>query len=59
MAALALKVAEVANQPGSRHAEWVGKCLDLSKAYKQMPLHPEHRDLAVVWYRGAEGEDKF
>ena len=59
VAALALKVAEVANQPRSRHAEWVGKCLDLSKAYKQMPLHPEHRDRAVVWYRGAEGEDKF
>ena len=28
--------------------DWVGKTLDLSKAYKQLPIKPDHRDLAVV-----------
>ena len=34
----------------SKSGRWVGKCLDLSKAYKQLPVHPSHRDLAVIFY---------
>ena len=59
VAALALHTAEAAHQEGSLRPEWVGKCLDLSLAYKQVSIHPDHRDLAVVWYRGADGADKF
>ena len=51
VAALALHTAGAAHQAGSLHPEWVGKCLDLSLAYKQVSIHPDHRDLAVVWYR--------
>ena len=34
----------------SRDLDWVGKTLDLSKAYKQLPITPDHRDLAVVFF---------
>lgn len=39
--------------------EWLGKILDLSKAYKQLPSLPEHRDLAVVFFRDREGKPVF
>ena len=38
---------------------WVGKTLDLSKAYKQLPILPEHRDLAVVFFRDKEGKPVY
>ena len=37
----------------------MGKCLDLSKAYKQLPVHPSHRDLAVIFYKSPEGRTVF
>lgn len=30
---------------------WVGKTLDLAKAYTQLPILPGHRDLAVTFFR--------
>ena len=33
--------------------------LDLSKAYKQMPILPQHRDLAVIFFRDVEGRTRF
>ncbi|CAE7658599.1 unnamed protein product, partial [Symbiodinium microadriaticum] len=39
--------------------EWTGKCLDLTKAYKQIALHPSHRDLCVTYFKGADGKDRF
>ena len=39
--------------------QWLGKTLDLSKAYKQLPILPEHRDLAVVFFRDREGKPVF
>jgi len=38
---------------------WVGKTLDLSKAYKQLPIKPDHRDLAVVFFRDSEGKARY
>ena len=39
--------------------DWVGKTLDLSKAYKQLPIKPSHRDLAVVFFRDKEGKARY
>ncbi|CAE7217520.1 unnamed protein product [Symbiodinium sp. CCMP2456] len=36
---------------------WKGKCLDLSKAYKQLAVHPDHRSLAAIAVRESEGRD--
>ena len=38
---------------------WVGKTLDLSKAYKQLPIRPDHRDLAVVFFRDSQGKPRY
>ena len=43
----------------SKRVRWVGKWLDLSKAYKQLPVHPSHRDLAVIFYKSPEGRTVF
>ena len=40
-------------------ARWLGKCLDLSKAYKQMAVHPDHRHLAVIFFHRADGTPVF
>ena len=39
--------------------QWLGKCLDLSKAYKQMAIHTSHRHLAVIFYHDHRGAPKF
>ena len=39
--------------------DWVGKTLDLSKAYKQLPIKPNHRDLAVVFFRDKKGKTRY
>ena len=38
---------------------WLGKCLDLSKAYKQMPIDPQHRSLGVIFFHDLNGKPKF
>ena len=43
----------------SRNLEWVGKTLDLSKAYKQLPIAPDHRDLAVVFFKDKNGDPRY
>lgn len=35
--------------------EWLGKCLDLSKAYKQLAILPEHRYLFVLFSTTTKG----
>eukprot|EP00435_Cladocopium_sp_Y103_P017424 s1635_g4.t1 len=61
IAGLALKIAErTVSQAGGPGGEaWVGKCLDLSKAYKQMGVHPSHRHLAVIVYHDISGSPKY
>ena len=61
IASLALKVAEAVSTGQQRHGsgEWKGKCLDLSKAYKQMGIHPSDRHLAVVYFAGEDGRPRF
>eukprot|EP00435_Cladocopium_sp_Y103_P026492 s3071_g6.t1 len=49
-------VLELSKWPG---LEWCGKTLDLSKAYKQLPILPEHRDLAVVHFKDESGNPVF
>ena len=38
---------------------WVGKTLDLSKACKQLPLLPVHRDLAVTLFWDRHGNARY
>ena len=58
---LALKIAERLTQKGAGPGiePWLGKCLDLSKAYKQMAIHPSNRHLAVIFFYGQDGAPKF
>eukprot|EP00439_Symbiodinium_sp_Y106_P005317 s10015_g1.t1 len=39
---------EVSASLGTTRWPWVGKTLDLTKAYKQLPILPTHRDLCVI-----------
>ena len=59
IAAMALHIAtEIVEGRAHESARaWQGKCLDLSKAYKQMAIHPAHRPLAVIAVRQADGRD--
>ena len=43
----------------SHELDWWGKTLDLSKAYKQLPVLPEHRDLAVVFFKDSTGNSRY
>ena len=61
IAGLALKLA-AAVQNGSQFAgsgEWLGKCLDLSKACKEMAFRPDHRYLAVICFHDHKGPPRF
>eukprot|EP00435_Cladocopium_sp_Y103_P065339 s704_g27.t1 len=61
VAGLALKIAErsAGRAAGETTEAWMGKCLDLSKAYKQMGVHPSHRHLAVIVYHDCNGCPKY
>ena len=61
LANMALRVAERVREAGqeARDRPWGGKCLDLSKAYKQMPILPSHRDLAVIFFHDSAGRTRF
>ena len=56
---LALRELERAKALGLAPRAWLGKCLDLSKAYKQMPMTKNHRALVVVYHKGEAGEVQF
>ena len=63
ISSLALRIArleaERAERLGVEPRSWVGKTLDLTKAYKQLPLCPSHRDLCVICIRDSKGKDLF
>ena len=61
IASMALKVAEAVSTGQQKHGsgEWTGKCLDLSKAYKQMGIHPSDRHLAVIYFAGEDNLPRF
>ena len=58
---LALRIAEAVSEGKQKYGSgrWLGKCLDLSKAYKQMAVHPDHRHLAVIFFHRADGTPVF
>ena len=58
---LALRIASsvVGGKQKSGSGRWLGKCLDLSKAYKQMGVLPAHRDLSVIFFHDAGGKPRF
>ncbi|CAE7749643.1 unnamed protein product, partial [Symbiodinium microadriaticum] len=56
---LARRESERSTTQGTSFRRWLGKCLDLSKAYKQLPTKKEHRSLAVVYHKSEAGEDQF
>ena len=58
---LALRIAEAASTGKQKYGSgnWLGKCLDLSKAYKQMGVHPSQRHLAVIFFHKADGQPVF
>eukprot|EP00435_Cladocopium_sp_Y103_P003437 s3690_g1.t1 len=61
IAGLALRIAETVSSDGQKFGsgKWLGKCLDLSKAYKQMGIAPAHRHLAVIFFHGQDGQPRF
>ena len=61
IAGLTLRIAErlQSGLDGPAMEQWLGKCLDLSKAYKQMAVHPDHRHLAVIFYHDGKGQPKY
>lgn len=61
VAGLALYLAEalLSGKQRSGSKRWLGKCLDLSKAYKQLPIAPAHRDLAVIFFRDTKDRTVF
>ena len=63
VSALALRIAKLeadrAAKLGVEPRAWVGKTLDLTKAYKQLPLERAHRDLCVILTQGPEGPPRF
>ena len=57
IAGMALRVASAVAGGKQRHGSgrWQGKCLDLSKAYKQVRVLPTHRHLSVIIFHDIEG----
>ena len=58
VSSVALRLASELVRRGAE-VPWMGKTLDLSKAYKQLPLYPPHRELAVIYFRDRQGKDRF
>ena len=58
---LALKIAAAVSKGHQKSGEeaWLGKCLDLSKAYKRMGILPDHRHLAVIFFHDYTGNPRF
>ena len=61
IARLALRVTEhlPACHGGPAIEPWLGKCLDLSKAYTQIGIHPAHGHLAVIYYHVCDAKPKY
>ena len=61
IAGVALQLASLVSRgkPTFGKGSWTGKCLDLSKAYKQMGVVPNHRDLSVIYVRGPGNRPLF
>ena len=49
-AAMVVEIMRVSTGLGVRAMEWLGKTFDLSKAYKQLAVMPEHQPHAVVGF---------
>ena len=58
---MALRISEAVTRGKQKHGSgrWLGKCLDLSKAYKQLGVHPEDRHLAVIFFHNPGGRPVF
>ena len=63
VSALALRItkleAERAARLGVSPRPWVGKTLDLTKAYKQLPILPAHRDLCVILVADKDNKTQY
>ena len=47
-AAMALELGRRSKAMGEKAETWVGRCVDVSKAYKQLGISADHQDLAVI-----------
>ena len=58
---LALRIASSIVEGKQKHGSgrWTGRCLDLSKAYKQMGVLPAHRYLSVIFFHDVAGNPRF
>ena len=58
---LALRIASsvAGGKQKSGSGRWLGKCLDLSKAYKQMGALPDHRYLSEIFFHDISGKPRF
>ncbi|CAE7662662.1 unnamed protein product [Symbiodinium sp. CCMP2592] len=63
VAGLALLISQAEKERSERLGvaarKWVGRTLDLSKAYKQLGVLPQHRDIAVICHPNENGEPQF
>ncbi|CAE7322053.1 unnamed protein product [Symbiodinium sp. CCMP2592] len=63
VAGLALLISQAEKERSERLGvaarKWVGRTLDLSKAYKQLGVLPQHRDIAVICHPNEDGEPQF
>ncbi|OLP93607.1 hypothetical protein AK812_SmicGene24498 [Symbiodinium microadriaticum] len=57
--AMALEVSRLSGRSPKAARPWVAKCLDLAKAYKQLPVAGCHRDLAVIMVEEEDGSHSF
>ena len=58
MTSMALLASRMAALSGV-DTEWFGKCLDLSKAYKQLPLLDSRRKLCVILVADGSGNSSY
>ena len=58
---LALRIASSIVEGKQKHGSgrWLRKCLDLSKAYKQMGVMPAHRYPSVIFFHDVAGKPRF
>ena len=58
---LGMRIADAVSTGGECEGSgaWLGKCLDLSKAYKQLAIRPEHCDLGVIFFHERNGHPRY
>ena len=61
VAAMILEVARRCKDGKHKHGNepWVGRCLDLTKAYKQMCVSERDADVSVIFFLGSDRKPQY